>query len=464
MPIQERSQIKIEAPKIPILFCSDFGDTGFGTVGAELTARWAQMEIFDVHYHGWHAKDDQIEAFKSRENVTVHKTNGSLADHTGSVTFDEVVKVVQPKVVISLGDPWMIDYIKKSEYRDFFSWIAYVPIDRDTISQRWKGALRAPDVLALYSKFGMETIDDQVPLCNTVYIPHGVDRMCFKEYYADGMGPDDDIDDVMQGRKSGILGAGFADKFIVGFVGRNQVRKNIPGGFAAFKAFNCATWCERQDIEFEEDGEDVSVNAEEFCPNRQKFRCEMCPAFQQRPETEHSMFWLHTTPGSGVDRDDAPGVGWNIEEMATRFGLDGKVGITPGITALKGLPREALAMIMNCFDVHLFMSHSEGFGLPIAETLACGVPNVVTDYSSMSELVSDGGGYAIEPIAFSTYTTWENPWAIPHVGKAADKINELFLDKELYTKTRKDAVKSKMTPHWDVPAMQFRDIIQKLAT
>ena len=40
----------------------------------------------------------------------------------------------------------------------------------------------------------------------------------------------------------------------------------------------------------------------------------------------------------------------------------------------------------------VFPSLNEGFGLPLAESLACGTPAVTSDYGSMREIVELGGG------------------------------------------------------------------------
>ncbi len=50
------------------------------------------------------------------------------------------------------------------------------------------------------------------------------------------------------------------------------------------------------------------------------------------------------------------------------------------------VPRYMLTMLYNAADVYVSVS-AEGFGLTIAESLACGTPAVVMDYSSTSELV-----------------------------------------------------------------------------
>ena len=450
------------AKKITILFISDFGSTGFGTVGSELCARLAEMEIFNLHYQGWHATPEQIPR-AAQNKITLHTTHfWNAADQFGKVSLDSLLERIRPEVVISLGDPWMVDHIEASKFRETFVWLSYTPIDRDVICLPWVSAMKKPDCLVLYSQFGKQVSDAQIPFRNSRVILHGVDRMVFKPWYPEGYTADSDHKELMSARKRLTLGAAFADKFIVGFVGRNQIRKGIPRAMKAFKAFNCKTWIERQDVNITNPatGEIAEThNAEVFCRDKQCFRCDICPAFQQREETEHAVFYLHTTRGDGKDPQDRPGIGWRIDELAHRLRLHGKIGMTPNLNALNGIPRAALAQIMNCFDVHLFLSHSEGFGLPIAETLACGVPTLVTNYSSMPELVSQGGGVCINVRDYETFVTWENEWASADIGHAADEVNKVFADEEYAKKMRQAATDNNYTPSWDDVALQFRKLI-----
>lgn len=446
--------------KIKLLFMSDFGDTGFGTVGKELCIRLAEMEIFEVHYLGWHASPGDVE-FAKANGINLHMTKfWDGADQFGKFSFNPTVQHIQPDVVLTLGDPWMIDHVQACPARDSFQWLAYIPIDRDVICVPWENMMRKPDCLVLYSKFGMEVVKSQIAFRDPRLILHGVDRQTFKPWYPEGTDENTPLDELQAARKK-TLGPQFVDKFIVGFLGRNQIRKGIPFVFKAFKAFNCATWTQRQNVEMHGDDGEVteSFTAEDFCREKQCFRCELCPAFQQRPETEHSIIYLHTTRGDGASPHDRPGVGWRIDELGHRFDLHGRVALTPNLNVLKGLPRAAVAQILQCFDVHAFLSHSEGYGLPVAESLACGVPTLVTNYSSMPELVSDGGGVAINVRAYDTFTTWENEWAIPDIGHAADEINKIFSDQEYATQMRKAAAENNYTPDWHTVALQFRRLI-----
>ena len=53
--------------------------------------------------------------------------------------------------------------------------------------------------------------------------------------------------------------------------------------------------------------------------------------------------------------------------------------------------RERLLQLMQAARVFVYPSLYEGFGLPPAEALACGVPAIVADSSSLPEVVGDAG-------------------------------------------------------------------------
>lgn len=68
-------------------------------------------------------------------------------------------------------------------------------------------------------------------------------------------------------------------------------------------------------------------------------------------------------------------------------------------------------------DMLLFPSFSEGFGLAVAEAMACGLPVVASNCSALPELIDDGlGGYLCRPGDAADF---------------ADKINRLAADPEL---------------------------------
>jgi len=133
------------------------------------------------------------------------------------------------------------------------------------------------------------------------------------------------------------------DTFIVGCVARNQHRKNIPRLMRAFKIF-----VERNNL-----------------------------------SPEDAKLMLH------MDWNDH--MGWNIEYMAGSHVYDIADYLMPptmGNLEQGQHPDDAgMVNIYNLMDVHALPTGGEGFGIPTVEAMACGVPNVICNYTTSYELV-----------------------------------------------------------------------------
>ena len=62
---------------------------------------------------------------------------------------------------------------------------------------------------------------------------------------------------------------------------------------------------------------------------------------------------------------------------------------TPGIVRLGYTPREDLPRLYRGASVFVYPSLFEGFGMPVAEAMACGVPCVVSSHPSLDEACGD---------------------------------------------------------------------------
>lgn len=84
----------------------------------------------------------------------------------------------------------------------------------------------------------------------------------------------------------------------------------------------------------------------------------------------------------------------------------------------RGLPTEGMVTLMNAADLYVSTTGGEGFGLNLAESLACGVPVVVTDWAADREVVGDGG-VLIPPLHDSYgetvrfHSQYGMDWAVP---------------------------------------------------
>lgn len=170
------------------------------------------------------------------------------------------------------------------------------------------------------------------------------------------------------------------NKFIVGCVARNQPRKNLPILIKAFSHF-----CEDKD--------DV-------------------------------ILYLHTNP------DD---IGWDILDLLKQYNIFNRTCISKSASISKGLDKKKLNEIYNLFDVMVLPTAGEGFGLPILESMAAGIPVIATGYSSCVELL-EGRGELIKVKEFITMGRHNIEYAIADVADLIDKLNLLYGQADLREK------------------------------
>ena len=118
----------------------------------------------------------------------------------------------------------------------------------------------------------------------------------------------------------------------------------------------------------------------------------------------HSILWLHT--------DDLE-VQYDHTEDIRRLGLEKAVMPVDGHMVRTGqLDAGYMAAWYNAADVFLNTSWGEGFGVPLIEAQACGLPAIGTDCSAVTELVHGGGGWLVasEPKASPRHKrAWRAP-------------------------------------------------------
>jgi glycosyltransferase involved in cell wall biosynthesis len=84
---------------------------------------------------------------------------------------------------------------------------------------------------------------------------------------------------------------------------------------------------------------------------------------------------------------------WNLQQLTREFGLAGKVMISA-----REMSSSELAWCYSACDVTLGIGSGEGWGYPLAESSACGVPVIHGNYAGGTEIVVPG--MRVEPIAW----------------------------------------------------------------
>ncbi|MBO3083840.1 glycosyltransferase family 4 protein [Cellulomonas fengjieae] len=89
------------------------------------------------------------------------------------------------------------------------------------------------------------------------------------------------------------------------------------------------------------------------------------------------------------------GNSWNSDEFTERLGE--LIGAGRPVESVSSLSDRMLWGAYRLARCTVFPSVNEGFGLPVAESLAAGTPAITSDFGSMREIAAHGGALLIDP-------------------------------------------------------------------
>lgn len=228
-------------------------------------------------------------------------------------------------IVIAQYDIWALDSIPQRIRDTNAIFCPYVPIDHEFITPRLKPKLDASFEIVAMCKYG-ERLLRESGYNNVRTIYHGVDTNIYKP-----------LEDYDKATARTLLGFK-EDDFVIGMVQMNRSgRKDIPRQLEAVKMFA-------------DNNPDVNVRV-----------------------------YLHTH-ATQPDGD-------NLNEIIKHLGLEDKVRLPNERMYLLGFSDQEMAKVYQGSDVLLHASPSEGFGMPVIESFACGTNVIATDSTSMTELL-----------------------------------------------------------------------------
>lgn len=326
-----------------ILALFDFNSfTGFSTVSKNLVYYWEKefgdamyLDIVAINYFG--------ENYSPKPNIRIisGKRNDVAKDDFGRYVFMRSLLDIDYDLVFILQDLGvvvpMIAELKKikegkrEQNRKQFKSMLYFPVDFDLTPNLVVG-LEFFDTLATFTQWGKKVVIDRNPKVREKIrvIPHGNNS---KDFYKL---PKAEVDAF----RAEYFGKN-ADKFIVGCVNRNQSRKDIPTTIFSFMEYKT-----------------------EYDPN--------------------AFLYLQMNPLDPM--------GWNLKVLLAQTWLREGVDymFPPEQDYNFGSPVEKLNKIYNCFDLFLSTTTGEGWGLSVTEAMACEIPIVAPNHTSLKEITNDG--------------------------------------------------------------------------
>ena len=144
----------------------------------------------------------------------------------------------------------------------------------------------------------------------------------------------------------------------------------------------------------------VMVAANKGFPDRKAFQVQLRAWANFAKDKPDARLYIHTeaTPLYG---------GIDFAALLVNLGITDKVLFPDRYQYYKGYPAEYMAYLYNAADAFLGAAMGEGFGIPIIEAQACGVPVIVSDFTAMPELVRWGYKIAPADLVWTPMNAWQ---------------------------------------------------------
>jgi glycosyltransferase involved in cell wall biosynthesis len=136
--------------------------------------------------------------------------------------------------------------------------------------------------------------------------------------------------------------------------------------------------------------------------------------------------------------------GWLFEQVDQ---VVAELNLGEHVRFLGGVPNEELVYLYNAAKLFVFPSFYEGFGLPPLEAMACGTPVIVSNVSSLPEVIGDAGMLvAPEDVEGLTVAMWR-----------------VLGDENLRREMREKGLKRAQTFSWQRAARETLAVYRKVA-
>ena len=372
----------LQKKRILIANDSSFLNTGYGIYGKEILTRLHNSGKYDVAELGCycdinHPKIKNIpwkfypNAVASNDQRLAQYNSNNL-NQFGLWRFNRCVVDFKPHIVFDIRDYWMFAYQEASPYKKYFNWVIMPATDSAPPKTEWLYTFCNADMIMPYTNWAKKTLE----------LSCGNQIKLFPKIANAGINPQEfyPIDNKEEHKKK-YFGNNIN---VIGTVMRNQRRKLLPDLMISYKKY-----------------------------------IEVLKQSNNQELADNTYLYLHTS----YPEDS----GWDIPALLLEYGISDRVYFTyhcyqchnwfpckfqQSVTVCKhcgqrsakfaspsnGITTQQLNEVYNLFDLFVQYAICEGFGMPQIEAAACGLTLASVDYSAMSEIIDNIGGYKIPVI------------------------------------------------------------------
>ena len=407
--------------------------TGYGVVTREIIKRLVKRG-HEVNVMGW---DYNGEPMKHEEGWSLIHTGLApfgaefLNEPDGPTVIDFNISHLKPDLVISLTDIQNTPHIVRACNRMGVPHISYSPIDGFPFFYGYKDLIKMTHTPLWMSSFGREQFLDFVSKYNSK--GHGdenkqdpfLDRFTTESIPMIYHGVDIDVFKPVSKKEKTEMRAklGLSQwTTVFASVGRNGNRKQQPRLLEAFRMML------------------------DKCDNPDEIG-----------------LILHT----GDPTNSKNMGGWNLPAMIHELKLERNVTFSDADSnPIHGVSRQDMSRIYQFSDCHVSATSGEGFGIPSAEAMACGIPVILPDNSTAPELIGQDSsrGILVKNDTFITGPTHGIKLSIVSVESLAEAMMDMVVNvkerNKMGKRAREFAVKSF---DWEIITDQFEELFRSTA-
>lgn len=275
-----------------------------------------------------------------------------------------MMDLCKPDAVVFQNDPWHIPLYTRQmdKFKEEFRHVKRIGAIAVDGKNCQGAAMNGLDLAIFWTEFGRAEAARGGYKGPSDVVPLGVDT----SFYAPG--------DRREARRRRQFPEPFLDAFVVGNVNRNQPRKRLDLTIEYF-----AEWVKSFDV-------------------------------------RDAYLYLHVAPTGDA--------GFDCQSLANYYGIGNRLLLViPEV--FYGNSEEAMVDTYRSFDVQISTTAGEGFGLTTFEGMACGIPQIVPDWSALGELTA--GVARLVPCTSTAAAVGINTiGGVPDRGEAVSSLQALY--------------------------------------
>jgi glycosyltransferase involved in cell wall biosynthesis len=395
-----------------ILWYSDcLSYSGFSVVAHNLLRRLKddfEIEVFAINYFGEPYHLDTSPFCYLKDLKIVPAWDPMHNDMFGTERFKQRLLERDYDILFSLQDlaqmERFVETIKEANSIKKLKWVHYFPVDSTFKKSDYENVLRYISYPVPYTKYAQKEVFPYRQVLNPIY--HGTDTVNFRPLARE----------IRKENRRLFFGLTEND-IIVGNVNRNQPRKDLPRSILAFSEF-------------------LKVHPEAY-------------------------LYLHCSNSdiAGSNLRNLVGNAYSKDLLSKILLPDEKM-----FKNSEGVSYEVMNHIYNTFDMLISTTMGEGWGLSLTEAMACGIPVVAPDNSSISEILSENRGYLVKSGGnlnlYHTPNRDVSRWPLTDVNDLVNKMCQVM--KGDNNEVILNAYKFVTKYNWDFVAGQWRDLLNSI--